>query len=251
MSTKQKILFIFTSADKDVLGQPTGWYLPEAAHPYYVLAPHYDIDFAAPAGPNPPIDQYSVETFKDDESVKFLNDDVVKEKLAKAFKLTDLKAEDYAAVFYPGGHGPVIDLPTDAASIKLSSDFFRAGKPTAAVCHGPAVFVNVLDSNNLPIFKNRTVAGFSNAEEEQAGKTKNVPWLLEDKILEKGGTYVKAKELWAVSAPSHRSSVDEFLRKFSQMQEKVAVDGNLITGQNPASAKGVGVAILRQLQGTA
>ncbi|KAG8947101.1 hypothetical protein FRC04_010952 [Tulasnella sp. 424] len=228
-SNRQKILFIFTSASKDVLGQPTGWYLPEAAHPYYVLAPHYDIDFAAPAGPNPPVDQYSVQTFTDDESVKFLKDDVVKNKLANAFKLTDVKEADYAAVFYPGGHGPVIDLATDPASIKLSSDFFQAGKPTAAVCHGPGVFVNVLDSNNLPIFKNRTVAGFSNVEEELAGKTKNVPWLLEDKILEKGGTYVKASEPWA---------------------EKIAVDGNLITGQNPASAKAVGVAILRQLQGT-
>ncbi|KAG8953604.1 hypothetical protein FRC00_006183 [Tulasnella sp. 408] len=231
MSNRQKILFVFTSAAKDALGQPTGWYLPEAAHPYYLLSPHYDIDFAAPAGPNPPLDQASVELFKNDaESVKFLKDDVAQDKLSKAFKLTDVKAEDYAAIFYPGGHGPVIDLPTDAASIKLASDFFQAGKPTAAVCHGPAVFVNVLDSNNLPIFKNRTVAGFSNAEEEQAGKTKNVPWLLEDKILEKGGTYVKANELWG---------------------EKVAVDGNLITGQNPASAKAVGVAILRQLQGTA
>ncbi|KAG8947076.1 hypothetical protein FRC00_009309, partial [Tulasnella sp. 408] len=169
MSNRQKILFVFTSADKDSLGQPTGWYLPEAAHPYYLLSPHYDIDFAAPAGPNPPLDQASVELFKNDaESVKFLKDDVARDKLAKAFKLTDVKAEDYAAIFYPGGHGPVIDLPTDSASIKLASDFFQAGKPTAAVCHGPAVFVNVLDSNNLPIFKNRTVAGFSNAEEEQA-----------------------------------------------------------------------------------
>lgn len=118
-------MFVFTSADKDILGQPTGWYLPEgellintakdrlwslkpipssAAHPYYLLSPHYDIDFAAPAGPNPPLDQASVELFKNDaESVKFLKDDVARDKLAKAFKLTDVKAEDYAAIFYPGG----------------------------------------------------------------------------------------------------------------------------------------------------
>ncbi|KAG9004153.1 hypothetical protein FRB90_011054 [Tulasnella sp. 427] len=229
-SNRQKILFIFTSASKDVLGQPIGWYLPEAAHPYYILASHYDIDFAAPAGPNPPLDQASVEMFKDDaESVKFMKDETAREKLANAFKLTDVKAEDYVAVFYPGGHGPVVDLATDPASNKLASDFFQAGKPTAAVCHGPAAFVNVLDANNLPIFKSRTVAGFSNAEEEQAGKTKNVPFLLEDEILAKGGLYVKATEPWA---------------------EKVVVDGNLITGQNPGSSKAVGVAILRALQGT-
>ncbi|KAF7968622.1 hypothetical protein HWV62_29783, partial [Athelia sp. TMB] len=117
-----KILFVFTSANKTLTGAQTGWYLPEAAHPYYVLAPTYEIDFAAPNGPNPPIDEGSVKLFTDDESVKFLKDETIIQKLAHAKKLSDINAADYAAIFYVGGHGPVLDLATDKTSIKLASE---------------------------------------------------------------------------------------------------------------------------------
>jgi hypothetical protein len=95
--------------------------LPEAAHPYYVLAPHVKIDFASPAGPNPPVDEYSVKASSDEESVKFLNDPTVKAKLAGAKKLSDVAAEDYDAIFYVGGHGPVLDLASDPVNAKLAS----------------------------------------------------------------------------------------------------------------------------------
>jgi len=221
-----RVLFVFTSAAKTLTGNPTGWYLPEAAHPYYVLAPHATIDFAAPAGPNPPVDPSSVETFKDDESVKFLNDETVKSKFANAKRLSEVSAKDYDAIFYVGGHGPVIDLATDPDNIKLASDFFQAGKVTSAVCHGPAALVGATDANGQSIFAGRKATGFSNLEEEQVNKVKEIPFLLEDRIKTLGGTYEKASEPWG---------------------PKVVVDGKLITGQNPASAKPIGEAILKAL----
>ncbi|KIM90727.1 hypothetical protein PILCRDRAFT_994 [Piloderma croceum F 1598] len=223
-----KILFVFTSANKTLTGAQTGWYLPEAAHPYYVLSPTHAIDFASPAGPNPEVDEGSVKMFKDDESVKFLTDDkIVKEKFAHAKKLSDVDVNDYSAVFYVGGHGPVMDLPTDPVNIKLASEFYRAGKITAAVCHGSAALVSVTDSAGKSIFAGKAFTGFSNTEEELVGKVNQIPFLLEDAIMKQGGIYEKAAEPWA---------------------PHVVVSGNLITGQNPASAKPLGEAILQALK---
>jgi len=217
------VLFVFTSASKTLGGNNTGWYLPEAAHPYYVLAPHAQIDFAAPNGRNPPVDESSVQNFKDEDSVKFLSDPTVKSKFADAKKLTEVSASDYDAIFFVGGHGPVLDLAFDPVNAKLVSDFFRAGKPTAAVCHGPAALVLATDANGKSIFAGRRATSFSNKEEEIADKVKEIPFLVETRIGELGGKYEKAAEPWGA---------------------KVVVDGNLITGQNPASAKPLGEAIL-------
>ncbi|GJE84993.1 type 1 glutamine amidotransferase domain-containing protein [Phanerochaete sordida] len=223
-----RILFVLTSADKSLTGKPTGWYLPEAAHPYYILAPHAEIDFAAPGGANPPLDPGSAENFKADaDCTKFLADAAVQQKLATAKRLADVDAKDYDAVFYVGGHGPVIDLASDPVNAALASAFFQAGKVTAAVCHGPAALVQAVDATGASIFKGREATGFSNAEEIAIDQVKAIPFLLEDRINELGGKYVKADAAWA---------------------PKVVVDGNLITGQNPASAGPIGQAILKALQ---
>ncbi|CAL1701057.1 unnamed protein product [Somion occarium] len=219
-----RVLFVYTSVEKNLLDQPTGWYLPEAAHPYYVLAPHAEIDFAAPKGPNPPVDQYSVQTFKDDESVRFLSDETVKNKFANAKKLSEVNSADYDAIFYIGGHGPVIDLASDPVNAKLASDFFRAGKITAAVCHGPAALVGATDANGQPIFKGREATSFSDAEEIAVDMVKVIPFLVEDRIKELGGIY-NAAEPFAV-----------------------IISDNLYTGQNPASAKPLGEEILKALK---
>ncbi|KAG9002740.1 hypothetical protein FRB94_003660 [Tulasnella sp. JGI-2019a] len=228
MTRRKSVLFVFTSTATNLLGDPTGWYLPEGAQPYYILSPTVDIAFASPEGPNPPVDPHSVDAFKsDEESQKFLGDPTVKRFFEQAIKLEDVDADEYDAIFYVGGHGPMIDLVTNTASINLVNAFYRSKKPTAAVCHGPGAFVNATDSNNEPIFKGRCLTGFSNVEEEQAGKTDAVPFLLEDRITSDGGTYEKADAPWG---------------------EKVVVDGHLITGQNPASARAVGQAILEALK---
>ncbi|KAI0787153.1 ThiJ/PfpI [Irpex lacteus] len=222
-----RVLFVFTSATTTLTGHPTGWFLPEAAHPYYVLAPHAEIDFAAPKGPNPPLDPNSVEPFKSDaDSVKFLEDATVKEKLASAKTLSQVNVDDYDAVFYVGGHGPVIDLASDPENAKLVSSFWQKGKITSAVCHGPAALVGGVDADGKSIFAGRQFTGFSNDEEVSVKQVEAIPFLLEDKITQLGGKYTKA----------------------GPWEPKVVVDGKLITGQNPASAGPVGKAILEALQ---
>ncbi|OJA17009.1 hypothetical protein AZE42_00603 [Rhizopogon vesiculosus] len=222
----KRILFVFTSANRTLTGASTGWYLPEAAHPYYILSPHFTIDFVSPEGPHPPVDEYSVQTFPDDVP-KFLQDPVVQKKLSTAKKLSEINPNDYDAIFYVGGHGPVLDLASDPVNIQLASAFYRAGKVTAAVCHGPAALVGATDASGKPIFAGKPSTGFSNLEEEMVDKVKDVPFLLEDKIISLGGKYEKAAEPWG---------------------PKVVVAGNLITGQNPASAHPIGEAILQALQ---
>ncbi|KAK7043638.1 hypothetical protein VNI00_008249 [Paramarasmius palmivorus] len=222
------ILFVFTSADKTLTGAQTGYYLPEAAHPYYVLAPHFKIDFSSPKGANIPVDEKSVKSFAEDkDSVQFLNDETVKTKFANAKRLSEVNPDDYDAIFYPGGHGPAIDLPFDEENAKLGAAFWRAGKITAAVCHGPAALAKVTGADGKSIFNGRKATGFSNTEEELIGAVKDVPFLLEDKIKELGGQYEKAPEPWA---------------------PHVVVDGNLYTGQNPKSALAIGEAILAALK---
>ncbi|KIJ56855.1 hypothetical protein M422DRAFT_40431 [Sphaerobolus stellatus SS14] len=222
-----KILFVYTSASKNLKDGPTGWFLPEAAHPYYKLISHVEIDFAAPAGPNPPVDEQSVKTFKDDEeSVKFLKDPEVVSKLQTAKKLTEINVDEYDGVFYIGGHGPAIDLPTDVNNIGLANKFWAANKVVSAVCHGPAALVGVTDSNGKSIFAGRNATGFSNAEEKILDGVELIPFLLEDRIKELGGQFEVAEKPFG---------------------PKVVVDGNLITGQNPASAGPIGDAILKSL----
>jgi len=120
-----------------------------------------------------------------------------------------------------------LDLATDPVNIKLASEFYRAGKITAAVCHGPSALVGATDAANNYIFSGKVVTGFSNVEEEQVDKVKDLPFLLEDRIRSLGGKYEKAAEPWGAH---------------------VVVSGHLITGQNPASAKGIGEAILKALK---
>ncbi|KAF5388258.1 hypothetical protein D9615_000365 [Tricholomella constricta] len=196
------VLFVLTSANKTLAGNQTGWYLPEAAHPYYVLAPHFKIDFASPEGPNPPVDESSIQAFANDEGcTKFLNDETVKAKLASAKKLEDLNPADYDAIFYVGGLGPVLDLASDPINAQLASQasFYQAGKVTAAVCHGPAALVGAVDASGRSIFAGKAFTGFSNAEEEITGKGKEIPFLLEDKIQTLGGKFEKASEPWGAS----------------------------------------------------
>ncbi|TRM59683.1 class I glutamine amidotransferase-like protein [Schizophyllum amplum] len=228
-----KILFVYTSVTKTLTGSESGWYLPEAAHPYYILAPLYEIDFAAPLGPNPPVDPASVELFKDEESQKFLADEIVKQKLASAKKLSDVDAADYAAIFYVGGHGPVIDLATDPVNVKLANAFWRSNKIVSAVCHGPAALVGVTDApdpvtgaQGASIFKDRAATCLTYTEETQLQKTDAIPFQPEHKLRELGAKFENA----------------------GPFEAKVVVDGRLITGQNPASGKPLGEALLKALK---
>ena len=224
-----KILFVLTSHSQ--LGntkEKTGFWIEEFASPYYVLSDAgAEITIASPAGGQPPVDPKSeAEDAQTPATLRFYKDISAIDKVAYSLKLTDINIADYDAVFYPGGHGPLWDLATDKASIKLIEDFYKSNKPVAFVCHAPAALVNVKTANGDPLVKDKKVTGFSNTEEEAVGLTKVVPFLLEDELKKLDGHYSKGKD-WA-----------------SFTQE----DGLLITGQNPGSSEAVAKLLLKRLE---
>ncbi|KXS98768.1 hypothetical protein AC578_9048 [Pseudocercospora eumusae] len=227
---KPRVLFILSSHDKlGNLDKPTGWFLPEFAHPYYKLEGKADIVIASPKGGVAPLDPGSVEMFKEDaESTKFLKE---KESLWKnTEKLSKYigKADEFDAIFYVGGHGPMFDLATDPESHSLIKEFYEKGKVVSAVCHGPAALANVKLTDGSYLVAGQEVTGFTNTEEDQVGLSSAMPFMLETQLAANGGKFVKA-EPW---------------------QSKVAISGKanrLITGQNPASAGPLGEAILAAL----
>jgi putative intracellular protease/amidase len=226
--SQPNILFVLTSHNQlGNTGKPTGWYLPELAHPYHVLHNRANITVASPKGGEAPLDPSSVEAAKDDVSVNFLNNNTDVWKTTQ--KLSDYtgKAKDFDAIFYVGGHGPMFDLVDDPTSQQLIREFWEAGKIVAAVCHAPAVLYDVKLSDGSLLIAGKEVTAFTNAEEEQVGLSDVVPFLPENALQKaSGGKFVKASEPWG---------------------EKVVVVGKLITGQNPASATGVGEAIAKAL----
>ncbi|KAL4919196.1 class I glutamine amidotransferase-like protein [Aspergillus aurantiobrunneus] len=230
-----KILVVLTSFDKiQANNHPTGWFLPEFAHPWEVLHSKAELTIASPNGGAAPLDPSSVKMFENDPvSTKFLKE---QESLWKnTEKLSDIlpRASEFDAIFYVGGHGPMFDLTTDKTSIALIQTFANARKPVSAVCHGPCVFLNVTTPSGKPIIADAEVTGFSNTEEDQVDLSKLMPFMLEDELQKKsGGKYVKADQPWGGKV----------------VVSKVAeLGGPLITGQNPASATGVGEALLKAL----
>ncbi len=214
---KMKILFVLTSHDKlGDTGKKTGFWVEEFANPYYTLLDKgADITIATPKGGAAPIDPSSDSPDAATEDTERFNvDDEAKAKIANTKVLADMNPDDFDAVFYPGGHGPLWDLANDKTSIALIEKFNSQEKPIAFVCHAPAALKGVKDANGNPLVKGKKVTGFTNTEEAAVGLTEIVPFLVEDMLSENGGIYSK-KDDWAAYAIQ---------------------DGNLITGQNPASS---------------
>jgi len=229
MGTIIKVLIVLTShSDLGNTGQKTGFWIEEFAAPYYVLADAgVQITIASPKGGQPPIDPKSEMVDSQTKSTRrFDNDAVLKDKLAHTLKLSEVKVEDYDAVFYPGGHGPLWDLANDKNSIALIESFYNKKKPVAFVCHAPGALVKVKLPNGDPLVKGKEVTGFSNSEEEAVKLTKVVPFLLEDEMKKLGGHYSKGVD-WG---------------------SYVKIDGLLITGQNPASSEAAAEALLKTLE---
>jgi putative intracellular protease/amidase len=223
-----KILVVLTSHDRlGDTGRTTGFWLEEFAAPYYVFQDAgADITLASPKGGQPPIDPRSEQPeAQTPATTRFKQDKEAQAVLANTAKISSVSAGDYDAVFYPGGHGPLWDLAEDRNSINLIEVMYAAGKTVAAVCHGPAAFRHTKAPDGSHLVKGKSVTGFSNSEEAAIGLTHVVPFLVEDMLEENGGIYTKAAD-W---------------------QPHVVVHGNLITGQNPASAEGGARALLEQL----
>lgn len=225
-----KILMVLTSHAKlGATGRQTGFWLEEFATPYYVFkdAGAY-VALASPLGGQPPVDPGSDEPAAQTGATRrFRADAGAQAALADTIKLSDVSASDYDAVFYPGGHGPLWDLAENAYSIGLIRSLHGGGKPVAAVCHGPAVLRHVKQQDGRLLVKGKHVTGFSNTEEEAAGLTEIVPFLVEDMLKSSGGHYTRADD-W---------------------QSHVVVDGLLVTGQNPASSEATARALLKLLGG--
>jgi putative intracellular protease/amidase len=227
-----KILMVLTSHDRlGDTGKPTGFWLEEFASPYYVLRDAgVDITLASPKGGAPPVDPKSDEPGSETPAMRrFRSDPEAQRALANTVRLATVKPDDYDAVFYPGGHGPLWDLAEDRDSIALIERVYAAGKPVAAVCHGPAVLRHARASDGTPLVRGKTVTGFTNTEEAAVGLTNVVPFLVEDALKSGGGRFSRAED-WASHA---------------------VVDGNLITGQNPASSEATAEALLEALQAKA
>ncbi|RWX15221.1 type 1 glutamine amidotransferase domain-containing protein [Rhizobium leguminosarum] len=222
-----KILMVFTSHDTlGSTGRKTGFWLEEGAAPYYVFRDAgVDLTLASPKGGQPPIDPKSdLPENQTPAMTRFKADEAAQKVFATTRKLSEVRSEDFDAVFYPGGHGPMWDLVDNPESIKLIESFYNSGKPVAAVCHAPAVLHRVT-YKGAPIVKGKRVTGFTNGEEEEVQLTTVVPFLVEDELKRLGGLYEK-KANWASFA---------------------ITDGRLITGQNPASSTAGAQALVKLL----
>ncbi|MBG6242326.1 MAG: type 1 glutamine amidotransferase domain-containing protein [Candidatus Symbiopectobacterium sp. Dall1.0] len=223
-----KILMVLTShAELGNTGKKTGFWLEEFAAPYYVFKDAgAEVVLSSPAGGQPPRDPKSdLPEFQTALTARFKADKDAQDALSQTVKLETVSQEDFDTVFYPGGHGPLWDLVESATSIALIESFDRTGKPVAFVCHAPGVLRKVTSATGDLLIKGRNVTGFTNSEEEAVELTHVVPFLIEDTFIAAGAHYQKGAD-WVPF---------------------VVEDGNLITGQNPASSEAVAVALLKKL----
>lgn len=220
-----KVLFVLSGHPvKGNTGKPTGWYLSEAAHPWKVLHDAgVEVDFMSPRGGNPPVDGFNLE---DPVNKEFWEDAEVQKKLQNTLTPGQVNISDYAAIHFVGGHGAMWDLPDNEQIASLTGELYDHNGIVSAVCHGPAGLVNVKLKDGSYLVDGKTVAAYTNAEEAAGGMTDVVPFLLESKLEEHGANHI--------AAPNKT--------------ENVKVDGRLITGQNPASAKLVGIKLLEKIR---
>lgn len=228
-----KILFVMTGADHWTLADgtehPTGFWAEEAVVPYRAFKDAgHEIVVATPGGVAPPVDQASLSADANggqdgaDEIAAAL---AAMTELRSPIRLEDVDVDDYAAVLYPGGHGPMEDLAVDAASGDLLIRALESGRPLGVVCHAPAALLAARKPDGTNAFSGYRVAAFTDAEETQAGFADRATWLLETRLTE-AGLDVRAGEPWAPN---------------------VVVDRNLVTGQNPASAAPLAAEMLKRL----
>ncbi|WP_447635445.1 type 1 glutamine amidotransferase domain-containing protein [Flavobacterium microcysteis] len=221
---EKKILFVVSSHDKKgSTGESTGYYLGEVTHAWEALKDDYTIDFVSPKGGTPPVDGFDL---NDPINKQFWDDAVYHNKINNSMKPSEVNPKEYVAIYYAGGHGAMWDFPENAEIAKIATAIYENNGVVGAVCHGPAGLVNIKLSNGKYLVDGKKVNAFTNEEEIAVKLEKVVPFALETKLIERGAKFEKSG-LW---------------------QPHVTVDGRLVTGQNPQSAKGVGEAILKELK---
>ncbi len=221
----KRVLFVLTNhTELGSTGEFTGYHLAEVSRPYNLLkAQGVEIDFASPQGGKPLPDAFDLE---DPDNKTFWEDKEVQGKLGSTRTPEMAEAKDYAGIYFPGGHGTMWDFRHNLALQELIRDIYEQGGFVAAVCHGPAALVDVKLSQGNYLVAGKRINAFTDKEEAQAKKTDVVPFLLETALKERGAIFES-------SAPG---------------ECHITVDGRLITGQNPASAKAVGKEMLSYLE---
>lgn len=218
------VLLVMTNHDDlGETGEPTGFYLSEAAHPWHVFnEAGWAIVLASPEGGVAPIDPRSLEDV-DEESQAFLGRYAREGGVPNTARLSAMNAAKFDAIFFAGGHGTMWDFPASPHVKSAAEGVYRSGGVVAAVCHGPAALVNLTDRSGAPLVSGRRVTGFTNAEEDAVELSEAMPFLLETRLRELGAQFVGA----------------------GNFEENVVVDGRLVTGQNPASARAAAEAVVR------
>ncbi|MDU1950719.1 type 1 glutamine amidotransferase domain-containing protein [Atlantibacter hermannii] len=223
-TTLKPVLFVLTSYS-DVAHNISGFFFSELTHPLHVIEQAgIPAAFASIQGGEPPV--YAVD-LDDDMNARYWNDDAFRNKLSHTLKLSEAKSDDYSAVLFVGGHGTMWDFPDSPDVQRIIRELYEANKPVAAVCHGPAALVNATLSDGRYLVEGKRVAAFTDAEERAVKLAEVVPFLLETTLKSRG---------------AHHQAAGEW-------QPLTVVDGNLITGQNPQSATGVGEALRDKLNG--
>ncbi|MEU4818093.1 type 1 glutamine amidotransferase domain-containing protein [Micromonospora aurantiaca (nom. illeg.)] len=198
-------------------GRSTGYYVGEAAEPWEVFrAAGYDVDLVSVAGGEPPVDGR-------DENDSTQNDFLATAGVTDTPKAADVDPAGYDVILFAGGHGTMWDFPDDPDLARIARSVYERGGVVAAVCHGPSALVNLTLTDGSRLVAGKRVAGFTNSEEAAVGLTDEVPFLLADKLGEAGAQHVPAPDF----------------------TEHVVVDGRLVTGQNPQSARAVADAVVK------
>ena len=222
----RKILCVVTSNNvKGATGIPTGFWLSELTHPLEKFcAAGFEYDLASIKGGKSPIDGDSLD-FSDKINKKFWDNADFQAKLANTIKIDDVNPKDFNAIFFAGGHGVMWDFADSAAIDKITCEIYENGGIVSAVCHGPAALVNVKLSDGKYLVDGKKLTSFTNNEELEVQATEIVPFLLETALKNHGAIHFAEKN-WS---------------------NHVITDGKLVTGQNPASAAGVGAEIVKLL----
>ncbi|PCD07007.1 glutamine amidotransferase [Peribacillus simplex] len=216
----KKVLIVVTNHTEIYEGKPTGIWLSEFAEAYIEFTNKgYEITVASPLGGKSTVDPGSV----DENTLQEILE--TEEYLQNTMKLEDLSHESFDAIFLPGGHGTMFDLPENQKLQELLRDFYEGDKIVAAVCHGPAGLVGATLSNGQPLVGGKRINAFTDREETDTTLDRHLPFLLESKLRDLGAIFVAAPN-WSIH---------------------YEVDGNLITGQNPQSTLAVTKAIIEKL----
>ena len=224
----KKILIVLTNHDVlGASGKKTGCYLSELTHFYSILKKAgYNMDFVSPKGGEVPLDPGSM-NMKDSVNKEYIEDPEFLSKLRNSFTPEQVRPEDYDAIYYPGGHGPMWDLANNTALARITGEIYENKGIVSAVCHGVAGLLPVVLSDGKHLLHRKKVTGFSNMEERLVRKDKWVPFLLETALRKHAEKYTK-----------------HLLPGFSHVE----ADGRLVTGQNPNSTKQVAEETVRALQ---